>query len=156
MTNIEERIATLEKELEILKAEVAETKAVETWDPYTDTFYILSVVGEILVHRSDVSCGFIDKLSAIGNVFRTEEDAKFAMERLKVLHEMYQMADGDIEHLRFIIVLDTYKMKFVISRYASTAFGVPTFASERSAEACIDKIGKDRLKKYYFGVKEIE
>ena len=40
------------------------------------------------------------------------------------------------------------------SNMTHTRYGLPYFKSKDQAQACIDAIGEERLKKYYFGIRE--
>lgn len=93
------------------------------------------------------------------NCFRTVEEALFTTERLKVIAELEQFAKennppcfkNDNLTRKWIIVIRNstgdVEPNWVISMYPCV-----TFATEEIAKAAIEKIGKDRLSKYYFGV----
>lgn len=97
-----------------------------------------------------------------GNCFRTKEEAEFKLEQLKVLHELEQLADDDQpwddENKHFIIEYDNSlsELYVVYWRKAQTLPRTYYFKSIQSAEAAINKIGADRLKKYYFCIQEEE
>ncbi|MBP5331180.1 MAG: hypothetical protein J6Y89_04955 [Lachnospiraceae bacterium] len=90
---------------------------------------------------------------ALGNCFKTSEEAKFMIERLKVLAEMrkftFKPDETDVE--RYHLEYGRVFQNILIRRSDSFLLGVPEFESEEKANACIDVIGKDRLIKYYFG-----
>ena len=97
----------------------------------------------------------------IGNCFKTKEEAEFAAERLKVISEIEQFAkknnplDFKNDHLtmKWIIVIRNSSGE-IEPIWATSAYPCVTFATEKIAKAAIEKIGRDRLKKYYFGVTE--
>lgn len=100
---------------------------------------------------------------AIGNCFKTKEEAEFALEKQKVITELKRFAlehnEEDIDwndsnqrkcflsyqHDKNIIFIDFYYSVQIYNIY---------FTSEEIAQAAIKEIGEERLKKYYFEVKE--
>lgn len=102
----------------------------------------------------------------IGNCFRTEEEAKFAIEKLKVIAEMKRFAlehnDGEIDwnnykqskYYIFIDMSSKNKEIFIIKGYICKKYNDIYFTSKEIAEKAIEIIGKDRLKKYYFEVED--
>lgn len=98
----------------------------------------------------------------IGNCFKTEEEAKFALEKLKVITELKRFA---LEHNEGEIDWDTIKKNFYI--YYSCHINrididftthmresIVYFTSREIAKAAIQEIGEERLKKYYFEVND--
>ena len=100
---------------------------------------------------------FDGSLFEIGNVFKTKEEAEFAVEKLKVIKELKQLARpfkyGKDNHL---IHYDYYAMKFEIFECITSqgAYGDYYFNSYDEAKEAVDKIGAERIKKYLFGVCE--
>ena len=121
-----------------------------------DQFYCISFDGKVnddywSDHQVDR-----ERLS-IGNAFKTEEEAKFAVEKLKVIHELealgrpfkycrdncyiaFDADDGDI----IFFHNNNYQ-----SKYCNCYFD-----SEDEAREAVKKIGEDRIKRYLFGVEE--
>lgn len=99
---------------------------------------------------------------AIGNCFRTCEEAEFAVEKLKVIAELKRFAEEHNE--RKIDWKETYSKYMIIYGYSSKALLVDAsiatkhnnvyFTSKGIAQQAIDTIGADRLKKYYFEVED--
>lgn len=98
----------------------------------------------------------------IGNCFKTEEKAKFALEKLKVITELKRFA---IEHNEGEIDWDTIKKNFYI--YYSCHINrididftthmresIVYFTSREIAKAAIKAISEERIKKYYFEVND--
>lgn len=99
----------------------------------------------------------------LGNCFKTKEEAEFALERQKVIMELKRFAlehnEEDIDrhdsnqikyflsyrHDKNIIFIDYYYFIQICDIY---------FTSEEIAKAAIKEIGEERIKKYYFEVKE--
>lgn len=101
-------------------------------------------------------------LIEIGIGYVTEEEAKFERERLKVEAEMIKyggtrdmMSLGNSHHPKHIITYSNSNKALSISnRYELNYQGVIFFETSEDAQNAIDKIGKDRIKKYIFNVKE--
>lgn len=96
------------------------------------------------------------KRLSIGNAFKTEKEAEFMVEKLKVLHEMRELGRpyrfGTENHFIALyrgvsITIDTDYS------YQSCYFGV-YFDTSEEAQKAIDKIGEERIKKYLFGVED--
>ena len=95
-----------------------------------------------------------------GNVFLTEEDAKFASERLKVIAELKKYAKkfSDEEWLnqsieKHYIIFDYEDHVINIGYVCVTKVSDIYFESEEKAQEAIESVGEDRVKKYYLGVK---
>ena len=97
----------------------------------------------------------------IGNIFLTEEDAEFAVEHLKVAAELKKYAkefsDGewkDNKTQKYYIVY-RYSGDYIRSILTYTSKdNVLYFESPEKIQEAIDAVGEDRIKKYYFGVRE--
>lgn len=96
-----------------------------------------------------------------GNVFLTEEDAKFASERLKVIAELKKYAkefsNEEWEKMNspkhyLVYDYDDYVVRICVVHFMKN--NVIYFESEEKANEAIEAVGKDRVKKYYLGVKE--
>ena len=96
---------------------------------------------------------------AIGNIFETKEDAKFVLEQLKVLAEMKKFAEPkdrpwNEETIHFEILADEETASLVIFRNSDLKRNAIYFQSEEKVQECIDKVGADRIKRFYCGLKE--
>lgn len=96
----------------------------------------------------------------IGNCFKTEEEAKFALEKLKVITELKRFAiehnEGEIDwndnkQYKYTLCFDHDEncVKWVQYQHAHIYF-----TSREIAEQAIKEIGEERLKKYYFEVND--
>lgn len=155
---LENKINELEKQLRGLKEELNKPES-KVWKPeQSDIYYYIdncgTIVREIYTKKS-VDLGRL----VLGNCFRTEKEAEFAVEKLKVTAELKMFAE---EHN--IVPLDwdnKYQNKYVLRftsnvecfEYFCTVRGSEIyFGSKELAKQAIKEIGEDRLKKYYFGV----
>ena len=98
----------------------------------------------------------------MGNCFKTKEEAKFEVERLKVIHEMKEFAEPedyawDNSNVHYTFVYNTSsKDSLEIQGYYTFKISGIYFKSSSDAGDCIEAVGEDRIKKYYFGIKEEE
>ena len=155
-----ERTEEFKKELNeevkqmIKEADQGQVKSI--WDLKTkdeEEYYRLYHNGAIIL------CAFsssIDRLFRyLGNAFLTKEEAEFELERRKIEAVMRKYSrpfeDGKTN---YFLVCNRGGKTAEIDYYWSIDCGVPCFESEEIAQKVIDEIGEDRLKKYWFGVKE--
>lgn len=127
------------------------------WKPDKgEMFYVISSSGNVHSLMCGETANDIDDFLGIGNCFPTEESAEFAVERLKVLAEMRKFTfEPDWNNqLEYKYVIDLEDKKLRVMMFTRLNYGLPCFQSIEQAQACIDAIGEDRLKKYYFGVRE--
>ena len=147
----QQSLETLKRELEQLKAE----KENEVWRPnFGEKFWFLTLNGRV---QSDcwMDGGYQSDLYAIGNVFKTDEEAKFRGEQLKVEAELRRFARP------FVANEDNYSIVFkhglnTIRTWHGTTWQHDNiyFPSEEIAQKAIDTVGEERIKKYYFGVED--
>lgn len=93
----------------------------------------------------------------LGNVFKTEEEAKFAVEQLKILAELKEYAYDDKWNKGnnyYYIVFCYTSMNIEIYRAKYLKESISYFSSAEQARKAINAIGEERLKKYYFCVEE--
>lgn len=99
---------------------------------------------------------------AIGNCFKTQEEAEFALERQKVITELKRFAlehneeiDGNNKQQnKYILFYNLCGNSIEIDYWRSCRYYGICFTSKEIAWQAVEKIGKERLKKYYFEVKE--
>lgn len=123
-----------------------------------EDYWFLHTDGELDYEAWDnMSC---DRLRlAIGNVFKTEEEAEFALDKLKVIAELKKFAepkdtkwDGKERHY---FIGWNYKMTGIEINYIYTyKQNIIHFESEEKAKEAIEAVGEDRIKKYYLEVEE--
>ena len=100
---------------------------------------------------------------AMGNCFKTKEDAELALKKHMVYQELKQFADenngpidwNDERSHKYSIACSHEEIKrLYITCWATYQFmGCVWFSSMELAEQAIQKVGEDRIKKYLFGVK---
>ena len=93
---------------------------------------------------------------SVGNVFKTKEQAEFAVEKLKVEAELRKFSRpfeyGKFNHYLFLdIDGDSFRTDF--TSYCPPQ-GAIYFESEEKAQEAVSTVGKERIKKYLFGVED--
>ena len=145
--------------------EVVEEPKIKDWKPKKgDTYYYIGSVGSIFNYdyREDIS----DEAHLnIGNCFKTEEDAKHMVEKLKVIRELQKFANENNEkeidwknfnQCKYKIFYDAEDEDLYVDysiQCESEPFNI-YFTSSKIAKRAIEEIGEDRIKKYYFNVEE--
>lgn len=155
------RIEDIEKELAELKESIKEEDENNQfcWIPkFREEYYWITNYGESL---SDIwtNSSYNEERLVIGNVFKTKEEANFEVERLKVIHELRQYAeprdiklDGIKEYFFIAYNFNNDDIDLAFSRWGKSS--AIYFSSEDRAWEAIKVVGKERVKKYYLGVKE--
>lgn len=143
------------KELIAQKAE-AEQKTKTIWDIDINSnaeYYCLCVDGNI--DKSLFSCYIDEDTRDIGNAFLTKEEAEFEFERRKVEAIMRKYGRlFKVGEENWYIAYHHDKKDFSVTAYSVVDYGVPYFESKEVVQKVIDEIGGDRLKKYWFGIKD--
>lgn len=137
------------------------------WEPKEideEIYYIINDGVDCCFYNNDETDKF---LMAIGNCFQTEVQAKFMVEKLKVIHELekfvYENNEEEIiSHFKNLLRAK-YFLRMEIKSKKIEVVSSPThkylpfhiyFDSEEIAKKAIETIGEDRIKKYYFGVED--
>lgn len=145
--------------------EIFEEPKSKDWKPKKgDKYYYINDAGSIFNYdcREDIS----DEAHLnIGNCFKTEEEAKHMVEKLKVIHELqkfaYENNEKEIDwnnktQYKYCLVYDIDHKKVCID-YGTYVKSEPFniyFTSLDIAKKAIKTIGEDRIKKYYFDIEE--
>ena len=156
----EEMLEFLKQEVEIFKKKIEEFKKLETeghdvWKPKMDEDYwyvgYAGGVYKLVWESSDMD----EKAFCIGNVFRTEEEAKHEVERRKVLAELKKFSRNfEVHKNKYCIKYDMISKNIDVYNNYGYATGELRFASEKDAKDAIEFVGEDRVVKYYLGVEE--
>jgi len=134
------------------------------WPSDGDRYYYISAEGDVLfsnwyISKNGAFSHIDSERQDIGNVFKTQEEAKFECEKLKVLNKLKSLSDDDQEwngdNRHYFIVYDFEANDFYLRSNCSIKMPHEYwFKSKESAENAIKIIGEDKLKKYVFGVEE--
>lgn len=156
----EEKLKLLTEQLEYTNKQIEELKKIGIEKYY----YFIPILDEsywYIDHYGDVyrdvwgdcigdGCKF-----NIGNVFRTEEEAKFEVERLKVLAELKKFSRNfEVHKNKYCIKYDMISKNIDVYNNYGYATGELRFVSEKDAKDAIEFVGEDRVIKYYLGVEE--
>lgn len=129
-------------------------------------YYILNIDGSVerIYYTNSPSD---NRAISIGNCFRTEEEAKFMSEKLKVLHELEKFScENNSEEIdwankkqnKYYLVVKYKKdgTSCIDVFYTITLKDIPFnvyFTREDFARKAIEVIGEERIKKYFFNIK---
>lgn len=145
--------------------EVVEEPKIKDWEPKKgDKYYYIYHTGFIFYYGYNEDN--MDKaIISMGNYFKTEEEAQHMVEKLKVIRELQKFAHENNEkeidwknfnQCKYKIFYDAEDEEIYVdySIYCkSEPFNI-YFTSHEIAKRAIKTIGEDRIKKYYFNVKE--
>ena len=149
----------LQDELKALKERIAELEELargEQGFPQSgDNYWYINPLGIVL---RDEWSDFVSEryMIEIGNVFKTEQDAHFAVEKLKVEAELRKFSrpfeKGEYNsYIFFYIDGDYLEVGYKVS---TPSQGAIYFESEEKAQQAIESVGEERIKKYIFRVED--
>ena len=143
------RIEELEKELLELKGQVKEQQEF----PQSGERYWYSNGGGMVNSCFWKSEQFDLNRYRIGNMFKTEKEAEFAVEKLKVETELRKLSRP------FILGEENWYLDMVRSKDITIAYdhynihqGTVYFKSKDKVKEVIESVGEERIKKYIFGI----
>lgn len=120
-----------------------------------DTYFVVNFYGEADGLLWD---GYpCDKIALENNaIFKTQEEAEFEAERLKVLRELEKLGRAFKPFRGNYMIIFSHDGGLTINGYRTTAvsYGKYYFDNREEAKQAVEKIGEDRIKKYLFGVEE--
>lgn len=145
--------------------EIVEEPENKVWKPEKgDRYYYIANASSIFI--GDWCKDNLDEARLnIGNCFKTEEDAKHMIEKLKVIHELKKFACENNEkeidwnnfsQCKYKIFYDAEDKDLYIDfsiQCESEPFNI-YFTSFKIAKRAIEEIGEDRIKKYYFDIED--
>lgn len=119
-----------------------------------DTYYYVHSIGGVGDDSWNDHPIDKDRLS-IGNAFKTEGEAKFAVEKLKVIHELETLGrpfKSSRDNCYIAFDADDGDIIFFHNNNYQSKYCNCYFDSEDEAREAVKKIGEDRIKRYLFGV----
>ena len=146
------RIEELEKELAELKSKVKEGPK---FPEYGDIYWCIDSEGIVYVNTFE-GIQADRNILEIGNVFKTAEEAEFAVEKLKVEAELRKFSRPfkEDEYNYFILINSSHNNIVVDSDDCYQTQGTIYFESTTIANEATDTVGADRIKKYIFGLED--
>ena len=147
----------LQKELKVLKKRIAEleyhAKEQQGFPMCDDAYWYMTTTGKIFNSNWD---GFVSEeyMLEIGNVFQTEEQAEFAVEKLKVEAELRKFSRPfkvDKDNTGLYYGHESGEIMFTEVKTCQMQ-GAIYFESRDKAQQAIKSVGEERIKKYIFGV----
>ena len=149
----------VQDEIKALKQRIAEleqqSKQEQEFPQYGDTYWCINTYGGV---SKEIWDGYdIEKdMLVIGNGFRTEQEAVFAVEKLKVEAELRKFSrpfeeDGDNY---FILINSSHNNIVIDSDECYQTQGTIYFDSKEKAKQAIESVGEEHIKKYIFEVED--
>lgn len=153
----------LQKELEALKEKFAELEMLikkeqnndDEWPNVDNQYFAVTSTFEDHIEQITWRGDFADNHYWItGNCFRTQEEAEFHLERLKVMAELERLSDNDGKEFTDVWAIDEDGSNCFPVCSVNSVSTPYIFTNRIRALEAIKKIGEERLRKYWFGVKE--
>ena len=146
----------LNEEVKQMIKEANQGQVKSIWDlkkEDSEKYYCIEPDGRITQYMfNDV---FDEDSRDMGNAFLTKEEAEFELERHKVEAIMRKYSQPFTPGFGDWYICYNYGSGDIYFDYIyNVDYGIPYFESREVAQKVVDKIGKDRLKKYWFEVKE--
>ena len=157
MAELKDRLNKLEKMYDSL------TPPNKRWRAEKDDVYYFITTGGKLSCDTENVVDLDDLRYAIGNYFKTEGEAEFEVERLKVIAELKEWATPvndfdwhDDKQNKYILAFnDCLTDPLTVDFYYTNQVSDLCFQSEEVAKSAIESVGEDRIIKYYFRRGEI-
>lgn len=160
VTTLKQQLEAAQQEITKLQQAIEKAEAEnDIWPKEGDDYWYSSSLGDCAVDTFSKSSNVDAMRIAIGNCYKTKEEAEQAVEKMKVMAELKRLADkswkeagaeidwsDDMTPKYFVrcnmeddnvLVDDNYSVKNINDIY---------FHSEEKAREAIDKIGEERLK----------
>ena len=145
--------------------EVVEEPKSKVWKPKPQEMYYFLAGDGSPTAKHNLDDGSVEKFISIGNCFKTGEETKHMVEKLKVIKELRDFAlennEGEIDwndtkQYKCFLIYDTDDKKICVD-YRTYVKNEPFniyFTSFNLARQAIKTIGEYRIKKYYFDIEE--
>lgn len=144
-----EMIDEFEKRVEALKVDGQE------FPQDGDDYWFIDSTGEVINEKWEGLSFEIERLE-FGNIFKTKEQAEFAVEKLKVEAELrkYSTPFKEDENNCFIQINSSHNNIVIDTDEGYQTQGTIYYETRKEALLAIDTVGEDRIKKYIFGVED--
>lgn len=152
----------LQEELKTLKERIAELEEREKkegeFPQLGDEYWYIDEFGTVCSYEVDYyfTERVIKDMKDIGNIYRNKEQAEFAVEKLKVEAELRKFSRpfeyGKFNYY-FFFDIDGNSIITDFTSYCPPQ-GAIYFESEEKAQEAVSAVGKERIKKYIFGMED--
>ena len=156
--NVQEQIKVLKEQIsssqELLTKLEDQIKKEQEFPQKFDDYWYIDVGVEVEVKKTYYNHYVDERRQEIGNIFRTKEQAEFAVEKLKVEAELRKFSTNFVLYKEnwFLSLADTRKDVMPLYEHRNDTQGVIYFESREKAEEAMDTVGEERIKKYIFEV----
>lgn len=145
--------------------EIVEEPKSKVYKPKPQEMYYFLAGDGTPTAKHNLDDGNVEKFISIGNCFKTGEETKHMVEKLKVIKELRDFAlennDKNVDWRdkctgKYFITYDFYDEEISIASYTFRNF-LPFaiyFTSKEIAQKAIKTIGEYRIKKYYFDIED--
>lgn len=129
------------------------------WKPeFGEKYYYITTSGDVAYNTFNTS---LDEYRlSFRNVFKTAEEARKMVEKLKIINKLRELSNGDFyrnyTEVKYVILYDSACKEIKINTHEyirELPFNV-YFATQKDCENAIKEIGEENLKKYYFDVED--
>ena len=151
---INEKIEALNKDMQSLMSEL-EAQQEKEFPQEDDMFWFINIFGKPVESTWGESITN-RQLIEIGNMFKTEKEAEFVSEKLKVEAELRKFSrpfEYGENCTEFYYEHEFGRITF-LTLTASQTHGAIYFESKEKAQQAIESVGEDRIKKYIFGMED--
>ena len=150
--SMQDEIKSLKQRIAELESQVDEEQA---FPKYKDFYWGVNAKGKVFCDTWE-GFKFEKDMISIGNVYQTENEAVFAVEKLKVETELRKFSRpfeyGKFNYYLFFDI-DGNSFRTDFTSYCPPQ-GTIYFESEEKAQEAVSAVGKERIKKYIFGMED--
>lgn len=138
---------------------IYEEKPTRIWKPeFGEKYYYMTTSGN--VGQDTFNTSFDKCRLSFRNVFKTAEEARKMVEKIKIINKLRKLSNGDFyrncTEVKYVIWYDSACKEIKINTHEyirELPFSI-YFATKKDAENAVKEIGEDNLKKYYFDVED--
>ena len=155
--NLQEELKALKERIAELEGQVKEeyVKGEQAFPQGGDDYWFVDAEGDVVC---TIYTEYHDdkRKMEIGNIFKTKEQAEFAVEKLKVEAELrkYSRPFREDENNYFIQINSSYNNIVIDTDEGYQTQGTIYYETRNEALLAIESVGEERIKKYIFGVED--